>query len=111
MVGNPTAEEKCAGPESFVTIRVACEYNAGVGGKNAADQLGKTVWHPAPVRQEFAGVRIDQHQAILSRFERREAADSLENVTAGASARLHNLDIDLIVADHRLCIGYRRLHG
>src|SRR5271163_3381353 len=67
-------------------------------GKNPADQLGKAVRHPTPVWQELAGVRIDQHQTILSRIEWREVTDALENVAAGACARLNDLDIDLIVA-------------
>ena len=58
-----------------------------VRGQHAANQLGKALRHPAPLRQHLAGVRIDQHQTHPARVEiRRELLDPRQQFRARRGA-------------------------
>ena len=82
-----------------------------MGGEDAADQLGKSLRHPAPVRQQLAGVGIDQNQALPRRIERRRCANAFEHARARFEARRRQRHFELIIANNGLGIGHRRRGG
>src|ERR1700677_1253224 len=55
--------------------------------QNSADQFGIAARRPAPMRQQFACIRVDQDKAIFVRVKRRERPDASEYPRALFRAR------------------------